>query len=237
MANGVQHRIAVGLKNIFLEFAAAPPLVKLGDHVFHDVFGRNMVVALNIELADFDLFAFTNNKGHHVLVFVDRRFAVTDFGKQVAFGTVVVQNSLAIAFQLALAIHLARNHAGLELQIFFRHFVAAFKYGRIKCRKFLNLKNEVDIGAIAHVVDPGRHIVKKARLVQGRHRRLHLFGQSRRRIALSIANTDTAKDSAVIHVDGSLDLDLMNLIFDHIALGHFGHVQKLGLSKPYKHSK
>ncbi|WP_405339249.1 hypothetical protein [Fibrobacter sp.] len=29
----------------------------------------------------------------------------------------------------------------------------------------------------------------------------------------------------------------MDLIFDHIALGHFGHVQKLGLSKPYKNSK
>jgi hypothetical protein len=54
---------------------------------------------------------------------------------------------------------------------------------------------------------------------------------------LTIANTDTAKDSAVVHVDGSFDLDLMDLIFDHIAFGHFGQVQKLGLSKPYKHRK
>ena len=237
MANGIQHRVAISLKNVFLEFATAPPLVQLCDHVFHNVFGRHMVVTLDIKLADFDLFAFTDKEGHHILVFVHRRFAVAHFGQQVAFGAVEVQNSLAVAFQLALAVNLPRNHTELELQIFFGFFVAAFEYGRIQSREFLNLENEVDIGAITHVINPGGHIVKEARLVKRRHRGLYLFSQGRRRIALTIANTDTAKDRAIVHVDGSFDLYLMDLIFDHIALGHFGHVQKLGLSKPYKHSK
>ena len=237
MTDGVQHRIAVRLENVFLEFATAPPLVELRDHVFHDIFGGHVVVPLDIELAHLDLFALADNEGHQILVFVDRSFTVAHFGEQIALGAVVFQNGLTVAFQLALAVDLARNQAGLQLQVFFRDLVRTFENGRIECGEFLNLENEVDIGAVTHVINPGSNVVKKPGLVQGSHRRLNLFGKGRRRIALPITNADAAEHRTIVHVDSPFDLDLMNLIFDHIALGHFGHVQKLGLCKPYKHSK
>ena len=69
MADGVQYGIAVSLEHGFLEFAAAPPLVDLGKHVFHDIFGRHVVVTLDDNIADLHLFALADDEGDlvHVL--------------------------------------------------------------------------------------------------------------------------------------------------------------------------
>ena len=58
------------------------------------------------------------------------------------------------------------------------------KNGRIKCGEFLNLENEVDIGAVTHVIDPGGHVVEQARFIEAGHGALDLVGQSRRRGAV-----------------------------------------------------
>ena len=172
MANRIQHRVAVRFKNNLLEFAAAPPLVLLGKHVFHDVFGRHMFVALDIELGHLDLAALAHNEGHFVLVVFFRSFTVADFGQQITFGMEIVQQGLTVAFQLALAIHLPRNNAKFQTQIFFGNFIAAIKIGRIQRREFLDLEDNIHIRAFVHIINPGSHIVKKARIVKIGHRRL-----------------------------------------------------------------
>ena len=98
MTDSVQHRIAVRIEHNLFELATAPPLVLLGKHVFHDVFGRHMFVTLDIELGHLDLAALTHNEGHFVLVILFRSLAVADFGQQITFGMEIVQQSLTVAF-------------------------------------------------------------------------------------------------------------------------------------------
>ena len=236
MAENIQHGIAVGFKDIFLEFATAPPLVFLREHVICNFFDRHMVIALHVKAADTHLVAFANHESHLVLVFVHRFFAVAHFGKEEAFGAVMVEHSLASAFQLSLAIDLTRNHVNFQAEVIFGNFVTTIQNSGIESREFLDLKDQVHIGTIvANIIHPGSHIVKQARSIKRAHGILNFFGKRSRGIALPVANTDTAKHRTVVHMDRSFDLDLMDLIFDHIALGHFGHVQKLGLGEPHKY--
>ena len=124
MAEYIKHGIAVGFKDVFLEFATTPPLVFLRKHVVRDFFDRHVIIALHFNTADTHLVAFANHEGHLVLVFVHRFFAVAHFGKEEPFGAVMVEHGLTCTFQLRLAIDLACNHMDFQAEIVFGNFIA-----------------------------------------------------------------------------------------------------------------
>ena len=105
---------------------------------------------------------------------------------------VVVDHRLAVAFELALAVNLSGNQTQLEAQVVLGNFVAAVQNGGIERRQFLDLENEVHLGTVVHIIDPGRHVVKEAGLVEGGNGFLHLIGQGRRRISLAVTDTYAA---------------------------------------------
>ena len=74
----------------------------------------HIVVAFDFDPTHLHLLALADNEGHHVLVVVDRGLAVAHFGQQEPFGMVVLNHRLAVTFQLALAVNLARYKAQLE---------------------------------------------------------------------------------------------------------------------------
>ena len=133
----------------------------------------------------------------------------------------ILQQGLTVAFQLALAIHLARNDSQFQTQIFFGNFIASIKVSRIKGREFLNLEDDVYIRAIVHIVDPGSHIVKKTRIVKAEHRCLNLLGKRRRGVCLSITDIDTAQYGAFVHILGTIHHNLADLVFRHETIRHF----------------
>ncbi len=234
MADSVEHGIAVGIENVLLELATAVPLVHLREHMVGNVYRGHVVVTLDINRTHLDLLALANNESHLVLIFVHGRLTVADLGQQESLRAVVVNQGLAVAFQLALTVHLARKHAQLEAQVVLGDFVTSIQDGGIESREFLNLENEVQLGAIVHVVDPGRHIIEQARLVECRDRILNLVRKSGRRIGLAITNTNAAKDRTLVHVHVSFDLDLTDRVFGHIVRRHLGHIQQLGVHQTGK---
>ena len=189
-----------------------------------------MVVALHVNAADTHLGAFANHESHLVLVFIHRFFAVTDFGEEEAFGTVMVEHRLARTFELRLAIDLARNHMDFHPEVIFGNFVTTIQNSGIKSGEFLHLEHQVHIGTIVtHVIHPCGHIVKQSRSIKRAYRVLDFFRKRSRGKTLPRADANTSENRTLVHVMSAFDTNLVNLILNHILVGYLRHVQQLGI--------